>query len=113
MSTKEQLSGRLTGVVEFLGDVESPTDRLTKQTIALKVVNGEYEEFVQLEAVNSKVSELEGLKEGDLVTIGYNLRGRKYTDKKGATRYFNSLSLWSVKKEGEVVTNSTSGDLPF
>ena len=64
------------------------------------------------------IAALVGVTENQNVEVGVNLRGREWTDKKGATKYFNTIQGWRVKvientTQPELVTESEGEDLPF
>jgi hypothetical protein len=49
---------------------------------------------------------LDGLKEGQLVTVTFDIRGREYNG-----RYFNNLQAWRIKAE-ENGSSSADDDRP-
>ena len=46
---------------------------------------------------------------GDEIKVYFNLRGREWTDKQGATRYFNSLEAWKIEGNAAGGNNSENG----
>ena len=61
--------------------------------------NPQYPEFLKFELIQSNCEQLDGLQEGDEVVVSFNLKGRKWTDPKGETKYFNSLQAWRLEKK--------------
>ncbi len=67
-----------------------------------------YPQKVSLECQQGKIAELEGINEGDVVDIRFDLRGREIDD----GRVFNSLVCWSIKacQDSPKGTNIPSAD---
>lgn len=65
-------------------------------------IDSQYPQTLQLEAYGDKVDLLNNISPGDLVSFEINLRGREWTDKNGAIKVFNTLSIWKaeVKSKG-------------
>ena len=61
--------------------------------------NPQYPEFVKFELIQSNCDQLENFQVGDQLNISFNLKGRKWTDKNGEVKYFNSLQAWRLDKE--------------
>jgi hypothetical protein len=66
----------------------------TKREIVVTVDDGKYPQDIALECVQEKVKLLDGLKEGQTVTVTFDIRGREYNG-----RYFNNLQAWRIKVE--------------
>ena len=50
--------------------------------------------------------------------VSINVRGRKWTDKEGNDRFFNTLEVWKITNESATPTNipvpaNKDNDLPF
>lgn len=91
--------------------------------------NPQYPEFIKFETIQDKVSLLDGLAAGMEVKVEFNLKGRKWTDPQGQTKYFNTLQAWRITPQsGEAAAappaadkepdwlsedKSDDGDLPF
>lgn len=88
--------------------------------------NPQYPEFVKFELIQDKCGLLDMYNVGDMITIGFNLKGRKWTNPKGELVYFNSLQAWKIfggeqapnpvgTPQAVTATNQDDGmdDLPF
>ena len=91
---------KISGEIVALTQVETPSQNLTKQTIAIKT-DDKYPQVIGVEAFNDKLDLLKGLSSGQKVTVHCNLRGREYKGK-----YYISLALWKVEAE-------QSSNVPF
>ena len=119
------MSLQITGKVFLVGEVQQISDKFSKRDLViLDDSNAEYPEYISVEATQDKVSLFDGLSEGQEVTVSINIRGRKWVDKEGKDRYFNSIVAWRVQKGSNQGTpplatiNSSQGninpdDLPF
>ena len=84
--------------------------------------NPEYPEFITVELIQDKVSLLDNLNIGDEINVLINIKGRKWEDKEGNIKYFNSIQGWKIESENLNLNqdnnddnfNQDSGeDLPF
>lgn len=87
-------------IVEIL-DVQQISDTFKKREFVVEYVeNPQYPEFVKFETIQDKCAQLDAYKVGDKLTIQFNLKGRKWTDKTGEVKYFNSLQAWKLEAAG-------------
>lgn len=85
----------LTGKLKLVRDAQTfGAKGFTKREFVVTVEDGKYPQDICLECVQDKVSLLDGLKEGQMVTVTFDIRGREYNG-----RYFNNLQAWRVKAE--------------
>lgn len=61
--------------------------------------NPQYPEFLKFELIQSNCQQLDAFNIGEEMTISFNLKGRKWTDKGGSVKYFNSLQAWRLDKK--------------
>ena len=66
----------------------------TKRGFVVTVDEGKYPQDIALECVQDKVKLLDGLQEGQTVTVTFDIRGREYNG-----RYFNNLQAWRIKAD--------------
>ena len=85
----------LTGKIKVVKESQTfGTKGFTKREFVVTVEDGKYPQDIALECVQDKVSLLDGLKEGQVVTVTFDIRGREYNG-----RYFNNLQAWRIKAE--------------
>ena len=72
--------------------------------------NPEYPEFVKVELIQDKVSLLDNLNVGDEINVLINIKGRKWEDKEGNIKYFNSIQGWKIETENEGINQENSED---
>ena len=68
----------------------------TKREFVVTVTEGKYPQDIILECVQDKINLLDGLREGQTVTVTFDIRGREYNG-----RYFNNLQAWRIKAGDE------------
>ena len=71
--------------------------------------NPQYPEFLKFELIQTNCEQLDSVNQGDDVSVSFNLKGRKWTDPKGETKYFNSLQAWRIEKK---TASSTTEQAP-
>jgi len=85
----------LTGKIKVVKEAQTfGTKGFTKREFVVTVEDGKYPQDIPLECVQDKVTLLDGLKEGQVVTVTFDIRGREYNG-----RYFNNLQAWRIKAE--------------
>ena len=83
--------------------------------------NPQYPEFVKFELIQDKCDLLDSYEVGQELEVHFNLKGRKWVDPQGQTKYFNSLQAWrlvpvsssaspSNSDEGASVSSNSSDD---
>lgn len=61
--------------------------------------NPQYPEMLKFELIQSNCDQLDQLEVNSDISVSFNLKGRKWTDKQGKVVYFNSLQAWRVENE--------------
>ena len=98
-------------ILEIL-DTQQVSERFRKREFVMEyTTNPEYPEYLKFEMVQDRCEQLDGFQVDDIVTVRFDLRGRKWTDRQGQVRYFNSLQAWQlIKKSTSSETPSDSGE---
>ena len=118
MAETLKADGKLLGV----NAVEQITDKFKKRKFWLETdSDSQWPQVIEFELVQDKVDLIDKYKTGDLLSVGFNLRGRRYTSKKtGQEGVINSLNAWFVDKPkggsaptASATTSSAEDDLPF
>lgn len=77
------------------------TDSFQKREFVVEFAeNPQYPEFIKFELIQANCDQLDGYEVGDTIDVSFNLKGRKWTDKSGVVKYFNSLQAWRLEKTG-------------
>ncbi len=117
------MANTLTAEGKLLGAnaVEQITDKFKKRKFWVETdLDSQWPQVIEFELVQDKVDVIDKYKAGDMLRVGFNLRGRKYTSKKtGQEGVINSLNAWFVDKSKASAPTSTAtskddeSDLPF
>ena len=68
--------------------------------------NPMYPEYVKFELIQDRCDLIEPFSLGDEIDVDFNLKGRKWTDKQGETKYFNSLQAWKIAPVQEMAPSA-------
>ena len=100
------------GTVKHIAPVETigANGDIQKQTIVLEEISDrEFKGSIAVDFFRDKITLLEGVNLGDVITVHLNARANESKNQPG--RFFNSITCRRVEK-GESASNS-SDDLPF
>ena len=116
---------KLTGIIHKLFELTKVSESFMKQEFVV-VTDEQYPQHVKFECTQARTDILQKVKEGDNVTVHFNVRGRAWDNKQGETKYFVSLNAWRIETgaaSNEAViedmetdntgTDSFSDNLPF
>ena len=91
----------LKGKIIMIGDTtEYGENNFKKREFAIETLDEQYPQKIGLECIQSKCDLLDDFKLGDLVTVKSNLKGREWENPDGEMKYFNSLQVWKITKDG-------------
>ena len=72
--------------------------------------NPEYPEYIKVEVIQDKVSLLDNINIGDEIYVLINIKGRKWEDKEGNIKYFNSIQGWKIESENLNLNQDNNDD---
>lgn len=72
------------------------SDSFKKREFVLTDMSGQYPETILFQTVQDRSFLLDKFKEGDMVEIYFNIRGREWTNPQGEVKYFNSFDVWKI-----------------
>ena len=95
-----------------ISDTVQIKDTFRKREFVLEYAdNPQYPEFVKFECIQDKCDLLDDFSVGQEATVSFNLKGRKWIDPQGNTKYFNSLQAWRIQPaSGATSTTSSASD---
>ena len=95
---------KITGKILVINDTQQVSDTFQKRSFVLTYTeNPQYPEYITFELLQERCSLIDGFQVEQEVEVSFNLKGRKWMNPEGETRYFNSLQAWrieSLAKEG-------------
>lgn len=116
------MSYETTGIIRVIFPTENRSEKFTSREFVLEIPDGNYPQLVKFQAVQDRCGMLDQCKEGDTVTVHFDLRGREWNGK-----YLTNLNAWKIVGAGgekretlpppykvvEPIGNPTKEDLPF
>ena len=109
-------------LVEIFDTVQITETFKKREFIIQDNKNPEYPEYIKVELIQDKVELLNSLNVGDEINVLINIKGRKWEDKEGNIKYFNSIQGWKIESESgninqeneqENINQDSDDDLPF
>ena len=89
---------KVIGKLLEIQDTQQVSDTFKKRQFVLEYAdNPQYPEYVSFELVQDRCSLLDDFQPNQEVEVSFNLKGRKWINPEGATKYFNSLQAWRVE----------------
>jgi len=99
------------GKVIFIRNKQQVSDKFAKREFVIETAE-QYPQQILIQATNERCGLLDKINIGQEVTASINLRGRKWTDKDGNDKYFNTIEAWKINF-GEAKTAIEIKDSPF
>ena len=99
----------LKGRIVAIFDKEQITDTFSKREFVVET-DEQYPQSVKFELTQAKCDDISNYKEGEELTVHFNVRGRKWTNKQGEDKYFVSLNAWRLEKDAAA---PKAADAPF
>lgn len=88
----------LIGIVQEVKETEVLGQKGFKKRSLIIQTKEEYPQDISVDFVQAKVDLLDSIKQGDTVTVMINIKGNKWTNPKGETKYFTSIQGWKINK---------------
>ncbi len=112
----------IVGKIYEISEEQQVTESFRKREFVLEHTEKSlYTEYIKFELTNDRCDLLNDFKVGDEVEVGFNIRGRKWTDPEGKVKYFVSLQAWKMNEytgeksseDGAEPQLEAEDDLPF
>lgn len=100
----------LKGTLKVIGQEQVISEKFKKREFVLEDNSSQYPQVISFQLAQDKTVLIDGHKEGEEVTVYFNLRGREWTSPKdGQVRYFNTLDAWKIEGGAQA---PTAQDIP-
>ena len=120
----------INGTLKVVNETQKISDKFQKREFVVTDTSSQYPQDILFQLTQDRVSNLDGFKEGDDVTVNFFIRGREWTSPDGTVKYFNSLDVWKIenfsaqsaqapdsaptsKDDAETFVEESEDDLPF
>ena len=103
---------KIKGTVYKVSQEEIKSEKFKKREVILEVVKGDYKEYLTIQFSNAKCDLLNNVRQGDMISVSINLRGRLWTGADGVEKCFNTIEGWQIEVDslGNTATNSPIQD---
>lgn len=101
----KSMAYQLTGTVKKIFEAQTFPSGFSKREFVV-ATEDKYPQEIKFDCLKEKAEILDGTKEGEEVTVHFDLGGREYNG-----RYFVNLNAWRLDK-GKSAAPSASGDSP-
>lgn len=89
---------KVTGKLLEIKETQQVSETFKKRSFVLEYAeNPQYPEYVSFELIQDRCSLLDSFQPGQEVEVSFNLKGRKWINPEGETKYFNSLQAWRIE----------------
>ena len=79
------------GKLHKIFDVEQKTESFKAREFVIET-SGEYPQFVKFQATQERCAMVDTFKEGDMIKVHFDLRGREWQGK-----YFTNINAWKIE----------------
>lgn len=90
----------LTGTLKLKKDEQKVSDSFKKREFVVTDNSSNYPQHIQFQLTQDRCRLLDGISAGDEVKVSFFIRGREWTGKDGAIKYFTSLDAYRLEKVG-------------
>jgi hypothetical protein len=115
---------KISGKIFEIYETQQVSDTFKKRSFILEYLeNPQYPEYVSFELIQERCGLIDDFAKGQEIEVSFNLKGRKWTNAAGETKYFNSLQAWRIDEESTanngnseaktINKNNVDDDLPF
>lgn len=100
---------KVEGKLIDIQETQQISDTFRKRTFVLEYIeNPQYPEYVSFELIQDRCEQLDGFEIGQEVEVNFNLKGRKWVNPEGVTKYFNALQAWRIEAKSPATSLPTN-----
>jgi len=93
------MENKTKGKIIDIFQTQQISDKFKKREFVIET-DEQYPQLIKMEFVQDNCSKLDSFAIGQDVEVYFNLRGRKWTNKDGDDKYFNTLNVWRMVETG-------------
>ena len=98
---------KLQGTVKKVDGTVQVSEKFSKREFVVTDNSSMYPQDILFQLTQDKCSLVDGIRQGDIIDVSFNLRGREWTSPTGEVKYFNTLESWKIDRVG--AGNPTTG----
>tara|TARA_R100000951_G_scaffold114190_1_gene117927 strand:- start:1010 stop:1351 length:342 start_codon:yes stop_codon:yes gene_type:complete len=93
------------GTIYKIDSEQVISDKFKKREFVVETMD-EYPQLISIQLTQDRTGLIDIFNTGDEVTVSINLRGRKWTNKEGVDKFFNTVEAWRIEGQS---SGNTSG----
>ena len=97
---------KIKGTVYKVSQEEIKSEKFKKREVILEVIEGTYKQHLTVQFSNAKCDLLNNVRQGDMISISINLKGRLWTGNDGIEKGFNTLEGWQIESDSLASTQT-------
>ena len=101
---------KIKGTVYKVSQEEVKSEKFKKREVILEVIEGTYKQYLTVQFSNAKCDLLNNVRQGDMISVSINLKGRLWTGNDGIEKCFNTIEGWQIEADSLA---STSTNIPI
>ena len=94
---------KIKGEVKVIGEAVQVTEKFKKRAFVLIDDSSQYPQYINFQLTQDRCELLKDCQIGQQIEVNFNIRGKEWTDKEGKIRYFNSLDVWRIENQENIV----------
>lgn len=83
------------------------SDKFKKREFVVETMD-DYPQLLSIQLTQDRTGLIDIFNVGDEVTVSINLRGRKWTNKEGVDKFFNTIEAWRIEGATEQVSGQAT-----
>ena len=87
---------KIRGVLKTINDTVKVNNDFCRRNAIIETSDRGHTESISIEFYQDHCKMLDEFKEDSHVVVDFNLKGRKWTNNDGVTKYFNTLQGWKI-----------------
>ena len=97
---------KIKGTVYKVNQEEVKSEKFKKREVIIEVVKGEYKDYLTVQFTNAKCDLLNNVRQGDVISVSINLKGRLWTGADGVEKCFNTIEGWQIESDSLASTQT-------
>ena len=97
---------KIKGTVYKVSQEEVKSEKFKKREVILEVIEGTYKQYLTVQFSNAKCDLLNNVRQGDMISVSINLKGRLWTGADGVEKSFNTFEGWQIETDSLASTNT-------
>lgn len=86
------------GIIYSIGKTIQVSEKFSRREFVIETESGsQYPQYIQFELHKDRTDLIDPYKEGQDVSVDFNLKGRLWTNPQGETKCFTALIAWKIQ----------------